>query len=420
MAPEQERISHNSKKKLRGLPMKTPVAGWSLACALILSLTLTGCGGGGSDDDGGGGGPPPPPPPPTTAQGVFKDANVIGLSYTSGGQTGVTNASGVFTYELGQQITFRVGGVSLGSTAGKALITPLDLVPGSTADSVAVLNRVRFLMMLDDDSNPFVNGITILESVRTRAQQWTQVDFATADLAAALATIIADVQSATGATHTLPAADIARAQLVVNVRCAFGGAFRGTFTGDDSGRFGFVTFQPNGNVLGIGYSPGDQTGFTTGGLSTPIAADQTRSFIAGTTSSGASFSGSFTSPDAVSGTWRNGATDDGTFTGTRIGGLANAVYRFTGGYVENGGGDAGLFTFDINATDQVTGTAYSIPGDELITLTGNVNGTALSGTTSTGMAFAATLIKATGQLSGGTYVGPDGSGIFSGSGCKLN
>ena len=397
--------------------MKKTVASLPQAGAMMFAFALAGCGGGGSDS--GGSNPPPPPPAPQTAQGVFKDSNVSGLGYTSGGQTGVTNASGGFTYEVGQQVTFRVGNVSLGATAGKALITPVDLVANGTGTTVEVENRVRFLMMLDDDGNP-LNGINIVEAVRTRAQQWTQVDFAAADLAAALATIRADVQSATGGTHTLPDAAIARAHLAATFRCAYSGGFRGTYAGDDAGRWGMLVF-PNGNVFGIGYSITEDEGFTTGALSTAVAVDQNRAFISGNTTTGASFSGRFTSPDAVSGNWQfAGTTDDGTFTGTRLGGLANALYRFSGAFVEQGGGDAGLFTFDVSDTDTVSGFAYSIPGDELVNLTGTVSGTTLTGqSTPAGITFTATLNKATGQLTGGTYQG-DLPGSFSGAGCRLN
>jgi hypothetical protein len=178
---------------------------------------------------------------------------------------------------------------------------------------------------------------------------------------------------------------------------------------------------PNGNVFGIGYSITEDEGFTTGGLSTAVAVDQNRAFISGNTSTGASFSGRFTSPDAVSGNWQfAGTADDGTFTGTRIGGQANSLYRFSGAFVEQGGGDAGLFTFDVSATDTVTGVAYSIPGDELVNLTGTVTGTTLTGqSTPAGITFTATLNKATGQLTGGTYMG-DLPGSFSGAGCRLN
>ncbi len=75
------------------------------------------------------------------------------------------------------------------------MLTPLDLVANGATTDAGVQNRIRFLMMLDADGDP-ANGIAISDNVRARAAQWSQVDFATADLPAALATIIADAQSA--------------------------------------------------------------------------------------------------------------------------------------------------------------------------------------------------------------------------------
>src|SRR5688500_14086084 len=163
-------IFENSKKNQHKWSiMKKTVAGLPQAGAMVFALALAGCGGGGGGSDNPN---PPKHPAPQTAKGVFKDSNVCGLENTTDGQTGYTNSSGGFTYEVVQQCTFRVCNVSLGATAGKALITPVDLVANGTGTSVEVENRVRFLMMLDDDGNP-LNGINIVEAVRTRAQQWT-------------------------------------------------------------------------------------------------------------------------------------------------------------------------------------------------------------------------------------------------------
>ncbi|MDV6321453.1 hypothetical protein, partial [Chromohalobacter sp. HP20-39] len=72
------------------------------------------------------------PGTPQTAQGVFVDAPVAGLHYVSGNLSGTTDAAGHFNYVLGQMVTFSVGGVTIGSAAGQAVVTPLALVPGAT------------------------------------------------------------------------------------------------------------------------------------------------------------------------------------------------------------------------------------------------------------------------------------------------
>jgi len=379
--------------------------------AVVCGL-LAACGGG--DDDDGTTPPPPPPPAAQTANGVFKDANVSGLGYTSGGQTGLTSASGGFTYEVGQQITFRVGAVTLGSVAGKALITPMDLVTNGTTSTVAVQNVVRFLMMLDADGDA-TNGIAISDNVRTRAGQWTQVDFTTADLPAALATIRADAQSADGGTHVLPDAATAQAHFERTLRCARAGAFRGTYSGDDTGTFGALVLASNNNILGLVYSTVEDEFMSLVGQG-GISSDQSANFVIGIVQGGARFNGSFSSPNALSGTWVNG-TDDGNFTGTRIGGTANAVYRFTGAYA---GDDAGLFSIDIDGNNAVTGVAYSVIDDELINITGTLNGTTLSVSAPNGTSATGQLNTTTGQLTGTWMNNTGGDGNFGGDGCRLN
>ncbi len=105
--------------------------------AVVSLLGLAACGGG-----GGSGGSV------TTASGVFKDSNVSGMSYTSGGQIGTTGTDGSFTYEVGQAVTFSIGGVTIGSTTGQSVVTPVDLIPDGSSSTLQVLNIVRFLLML--------------------------------------------------------------------------------------------------------------------------------------------------------------------------------------------------------------------------------------------------------------------------------
>ena len=377
--------------------------------AALLVATLAGCGGG----DDGGPSTPGPTPTPQTATGTFKDSNVTGLSYASGGQSGQTGAGGSFTYEVGQNVTFSVGAVTLGSAPGRALLTPMDLVANGSTTDTGVQNRIRFLMMLDANGDP-ADGIAISDNVRARAAQWTPVDFATADLPGALATIIADAQSADGGTHVLPDATAARAHFERTLRCTRAGAFRGTYTGDDRGVFGMLVLASNNNILGLVYSTVEDEFASVLGT-TGISADQNASFLVGNAGSG-TFSGRFSSPNEVTGTWASG-TDDGAFTGTRMGGTANAVYRFTGAYA---GDDAGLFTFDVDANGQVTGVGYSVLDDEQLNLTGTLNGSTLTITVTNGATANGIANTTTGQLSGSWMNPTGGDGTFIGDGCRLN
>ncbi len=111
-----------------------------------LSITLLGCGG---DSDGGTG-----PTDDTDFTGIFLDAFVRGLDYQSGDHDpGQTGNVGSFQYFQGEPITFRMGGVELGTlNRGSTVITPFDFpVPENIA---------RFIQSFDDDLDPS-NGIDL-------------------------------------------------------------------------------------------------------------------------------------------------------------------------------------------------------------------------------------------------------------------
>jgi hypothetical protein len=372
--------------------------------------TLAGCGGsGGGSDDGA-------PATGTTSTGYFKDNNVSGLTYTSGDQSGVTDASGRFTYEVGQSVSFSIGGVSIGSATGKTVMTPVDLVSGGSSSTTSVQNIVRFLIMLDEDGDS-ENGISIAASVQETAADWSQVDFSTSDLENVISGIVADAAAADGGSHMLPTAATAQNHLEETMRCSYAGAYQGTYTGDDQGVFGIMVDAQTGYASGVAYSEQwDDIFYLTG--TTPMSYDQDIDFIVGNTSTGADFQGSFSASGAVSGSWNDpDEGNSGTFQGSRIGGALNAVYRFTGTF---SGDDDGLFTFDVDAQNNITGVAYSIFDDDLDNLTGTLSGTSLSITTDDGASASGTLDTSTGSLYG-TWQGTGGdSGTFSGAGCKLN
>lgn len=96
-----------------------------------------------------------------TLKGVFMDSVVGGLGYATPTCKGVTKADGVFEYRAGETVTFSVGELQLGSTAGKPVVTPLDLVPDAKdATDQRVTNICVLLQTLDQDGNP-ANGIMI-------------------------------------------------------------------------------------------------------------------------------------------------------------------------------------------------------------------------------------------------------------------
>jgi len=374
--------------------------------AILVALSIGACGGGSNSSD-----------EVATATGQFKDSNTTGISYLSGGQSGVTGLDGSFTYEVGKTVTFSIGGVTLGTSNGKSIVTPVDLVSGGSSSSVAVQNIVRFIIMLDDDGDPS-NGIIISSSIQAIAKTWTQIDFSAADLSAELASIISDATSVDSRTHRLPGASTAKVHLETTLLCSYAGAFKGTFTGDDNGNFGVLIDASNGKVAGVAYSSQYDEYMGIRGT-TPISYDQNVTFVSGNTTTGATFSGQFTSVNVVTGTWQNSSTSgSGTISGSRVGGAIDATYRFTGNYTGN---DLGLFSLDVNSSNNVTGVSYSIANDELLTVSGTVSGATLTATASDGTIITGALNTETGGLSGTWDSLAEGlSGSFSGSGCQLN
>lgn len=94
-------------------------------------------------------------PPPTATSGLFLDAEVEGLSYTTdSGITGTTDKYGTYSFLPGENVSFSVGGVNIGTVAGAPVCTPFDFAAAST-------NIARFIQSLDADGDP-TNGIDIV------------------------------------------------------------------------------------------------------------------------------------------------------------------------------------------------------------------------------------------------------------------
>jgi len=100
--------------------------------------------------------------------GTLIDAPVAGVRYVSGSLAGITGSNGEFRYEVGNTVRFSIGDIALGQpVTGKAVITPLDLVPNGAADTPAVVNIARLLQSLDSEPGDAV--ITIPPEVRAAA-----------------------------------------------------------------------------------------------------------------------------------------------------------------------------------------------------------------------------------------------------------
>ena len=230
---------------------------------LVMALSIAACGGGGSNPA-----PatdttqtttptdtttttttttPTPTPPSTTAPitpsppsvttnpavvvktGIFVDAPVEGLSFVSGGQTGVTDASGTFRFEAGANVKFMIGNVVIGQAPATALMTPLDLVKNvdaaATISDARVIQITQFLMTVD--SSATLAKMTIPASVVAAASNETAVDLSQApvDIAPILTRLT---------THTLVTVAAATAHLQGATTAFTAAQITGTFAGLDS------------------------------------------------------------------------------------------------------------------------------------------------------------------------------------------
>jgi hypothetical protein len=366
-----------------------------------------------------------PPPPGTVATGVFRDSTVIGLGYRSGAHTGVTDSHGQFAYEVGQSITFFVGGINLGTAPNpKALMTPVDLVANGTGTSTYVLNVVRFLMLLDRDGDPS-NGIEISPAVTATAAGWRQIDFNSGDLPTVLAPIISEVNSADAAIHTLPGAAAAQVHLRDAFYCASSGVFVGAYASSsatvDERDVLSAMILPDGGVSVTGLAAG------TGALDPSLNS----SFSSVSQSPAANVQGILSDPDFLSGTYMAGTS--GTFGAARIGDTPDARYRFTGNFDvcnhDYSGCDfdfSGFAVLSMDGENNVSGTAYGhyvgrSGGRSIRTaaISGSVSGAIFTGTLD-GRAISGPFASA-GLTITASYDGPSSIQTkLAASGCALN
>jgi para-nitrobenzyl esterase len=93
--------------------------------------------------------------------GTFVDSPVAGLNYSTLTKSGTTDVNGNFSYYITETVTFSIGNLQLGSSTGKATVTPSDIVSGATGvTDQRVSNIGRLLQTLDEDGD-LNNGIKI-------------------------------------------------------------------------------------------------------------------------------------------------------------------------------------------------------------------------------------------------------------------
>ncbi len=129
-----------------------------IATILTIMVTLSGCGSSSSSSDD-------IAPSAERVTGTFVDDPVEGLLYScSSGTSGSTNADGEYTCVLGDDVTFFIGDVLIGTaTAQKEMLTPYSMFPG---EPDAALNLARLLQSVDADGDT-QNGAIKLDPLLT-------------------------------------------------------------------------------------------------------------------------------------------------------------------------------------------------------------------------------------------------------------
>ena len=140
---------------------KRKAISWKHLLPIALAMSLAACGdgsgpspAGGSSSSGSGRGKTEKGP--TT--GKLLDAAVSGVAYAaSSGATGTTDENGIFKYNHGDTVEFKLGSLLLGKVTGAAIVTPMELA----GDNDHRLRNILVLFQsLDADGNP-ENGISI-------------------------------------------------------------------------------------------------------------------------------------------------------------------------------------------------------------------------------------------------------------------
>jgi hypothetical protein len=210
--------------------------------------TLVACGGGGSTNTAS-----------NTQTGSFVDAPVEGLQYQTGNITGVTGPGGSFQYIPGQNVTFSIGNVVLGTATpvtNNATLMPMDLVANtSDVSNPNVILIAQTLQAFNSNSN--ANGSIIIPTNITTSLQNTAI----MDGSGVINLSTLNITANTSLVSTLPVSaknliinsnitpSMAIANMIPFVYQQFAGVWNGSLTGGTSGSCNITIGQPTlGNL----------------------------------------------------------------------------------------------------------------------------------------------------------------------------
>lgn len=230
----------------------------STQCGLTFAaaVLLTACGGGDSTPASTNTPPTNTPPTNTTPRsGILTDAPVGGISYsTTSGKMGATDANGTYQFNDGDSVTFKLGGLTLGTVPATGIVTPTELAGG---DNNKLLNLLVVLQSLDSDGNR-TNGITIPPAA---ASALTAIDLTVAP-ASLSTTALQAAMTAGNITTTIVSATDAQAHYIAQGMSSLGSNIWVSKTSAGVPET-IVRFGDNGQYV-IGHTQGDAGGLTPG------------------------------------------------------------------------------------------------------------------------------------------------------------
>ena len=142
----------------------------AMSLAVLTALGFNGCGSSSNDSNDEGS-----ETNTNINTGVFLDSAVQGITYKTATRTALTDANGSFEYIEGEEITFSIGGIKLGTTTALDTLTPQEITGVTVVENSKAQDMLILLQTLDADHNAS-NGIEINEATRT-ASASMNVDF---------------------------------------------------------------------------------------------------------------------------------------------------------------------------------------------------------------------------------------------------
>lgn len=133
--------------------------------------------------------------------GVFLDSAVMGLTYATSTENGVTDVEGRLNYLGGEEVTLSIGQLSLPAFQASETMSPLSVFGATEVSDTNVQNLAILLQSLDSDSNP-ENGIEILESAASSAPD--TIDFSQDSASFVADPAVLNLVANSGSTTTEP------------------------------------------------------------------------------------------------------------------------------------------------------------------------------------------------------------------------